>query len=334
MRLADRAVGAVLIAAAAVALPPARAELIEEIVAKVNDDIITRSEVDREEQALMAELYRRFAGEELDQMVKDARSGLLQEIIDRKLLIHRAERLYDIEKMQEVLLDEFMNREGIKNKEELERLLGQQGKTVEDLQRRLVEMMAPSEVIRFEVGNRLAVSDTEVDAYYETHSEEFEIRGEVTIREIVLLARDADKPKRRAEVDEIHERVTDGGEDFAEVAIEVSEVGTSEMGGLIGPFEKGDLVKAIEDAAFSIPVGTISPVLESENGFHIIKVEFRTDDGVRPLDEIREELRITLEDRKFEEALQDFLVKAREEANICVDPKYRSRFVLQVESSC
>ena len=102
---------------------PARSEVLEEIVAKVNDDIITMSEIENEEQILMAELYRQYTGETLDAQVVEARAMLLQSLIDRKLLIHRAERLYDMSKMQEVLLDSFMEQQGIGSRDELERLL-------------------------------------------------------------------------------------------------------------------------------------------------------------------------------------------------------------------
>jgi peptidyl-prolyl cis-trans isomerase SurA len=329
--MAARATGiAVLIGLLTAA--PAGAEVLEEIVAKVNDDIITMSELEREEQGLMAELYRQFTGDTLDAQVREARAMLLQSMIDSKLLMHRAERIYDMSKMREVLLEEFMAREGIANLEELERLLARQGQSVDDIARRLMEIRAPAEVIRLEVTGRLSVGDKEVQAYYDAHAEDFEIAGEVMLREIVLIARGEEREQRMPEAEQVHARLLDPDADFADIATEVSEASSSTQGGLIGPFHKGDLVETLEDAAFTLPPGVISEVLVTDNGLHVIKVESRTEDSMRPFDEVKEELRIQLEDEKYSKALEEFLKKARDEASIWISPKYAAKYSIEIRS--
>ena len=313
------------------AASPAGAEVIEEIVAKVNDDIITMSELEREEQGMVAQLYREFTGAELDRQVEAARAVLLQTMIDRKLLLHRAERIYDVDKMTEVLLENFMAREGISDLEELERLLAQSGSTVDELTRRLVEMTAPMEVIKFEVDGRLAVGDNEVEAYYEAHPQEFVVEGEATLREIVLAAPGSGQAARRAEAEEIHARLLEQDVEFADVAKETSEAGSAATGGLIGPFKKGDLVGALDAAVFTLPIGVISSIIETENGLHIITVETRTEDVTLELEEIKDQLRLKIEDDKYSKALHEFLKKARDESEIWVNPKYAARY--HVETS-
>jgi len=326
-----RAIGIVMIVGLLGAVP-AGAEVIEEIVAKVNDDIITMSELEREEQALMAELYRQYTGDALDAQVQQARAVMLQSLIDRKLLMHRAERLYDMSKMKEVLLEGFMQQQGIPSVQELERLLAAEGQTVDELTRRLLEMAAPEEVIRFEVVGRLSVGDREIQAYYDEHTEEFEIAAEVMLREIVFIARGAEQEQRMAEAEQVHQRLLDPDVSFAVVATEVSEASSSTQGGLIGPFLRGDLVKELEDPAFTLPLGVISEVLATANGLHIIKVESRTEDSMRPFEEVKEELRDRLEDEKYSKALDEFLVKARNEANIWISPAYAARYSVAIPS--
>ena len=311
---------------------PARSEVLEEIVAKVNDDIITMSELEREEQGLMAELYRQFTGEALDAQVQEARSMLLQSMIDSKLLVHRAERLYDMSKMEEVLLDNFMVQQGISDRDELERLLAGEGQTVDELLRRLVAMAAPAEVIRFEVSGRLSVGDKEVQAYYDAHAEEFEVAGKVMLREIVLIARGREQEDRMPEAEQIHARLLDTDVEFADVAAEVSEASSSTQGGLIGPFQKGDLAQSLEDPAFTMPPGVISEVLVTDNGLHIITVESRTEDGMTPFDDVKEDLRTRLEDEKYSKALEEFLRKARAEASIWVSPEYAAKYSVAIPS--
>jgi peptidyl-prolyl cis-trans isomerase SurA len=167
---------------------PAHSEVIEEIVAKVNDDIITKTQIEGEERALIAEIYRRYTGPDLDHQVQMARKHLLQQMIDAKILVHRAERLYDMDVVKGVLLENFMNDQGIKSETELRGMLAQQGASLEQLEERLVAMFVPEEVIRFEVVGRESVGEREVEAYYHEHIKDYEIPAEVTLREIVLVA--------------------------------------------------------------------------------------------------------------------------------------------------
>ena len=150
-----RSLGPVLAAATLCAViflapVPAGAEMLEEIVAWVNGEIITSSELEMEEQAMVAEIYRRYTGEELDREMKTLREGLLLEIIDRKILISKAQMLFDVDKMGEVFYEGFLEQQNINDEEELQRALAREGLTVETLKERLIEMMVgrPIEAFR------------------------------------------------------------------------------------------------------------------------------------------------------------------------------------------
>ena len=99
-----------------------------------------------------------------------------------------------------------------------------------------------------------------------------------------------------------------------------------ENGGLTGPFKRGDLAPELEAVAFEIPVGDVSEIIETERAVHILMVETRQQDGHRPLDEVREELRRTIEEMRYDEALADFLARARDEADIWVSPNYHDQY--------
>ena len=306
---------------------PVHGEVIEEIVAKVNDDIITKTEIEGQERALIAEIYRRYTGPDLDQQVQEGRQHLLQSMIDNKILIHRAERLYDMAVVERVLLENFMIDQDIKDMEELERMLAQQGANLDQLKRRLVGMFAPEEVLRFEVVGRQSIGDREIEKFYHDNMKEFQIPAEVTLREIVLIAdSDEEKARRRPEAEQIRERVTSGGEDFAEVAIEISDAGSKEEGGLIGPLHRGDLADALNEAAFALAVDDVSEIIETDLALHIIKVETRQQDSQIPFEEVQEKLRVRLQDLRYDQAIEEFMVKARDEADIVVMPKYREKY--------
>lgn len=334
MSKAVRVAVAVVFLSAVAAATVSRAEMVEEIAAKVNDDIITKADLVQAEQEMLADLYKSYTGKDLDDRVRSAKAGLLVGLIDRKILVHRAGRLYDMDKMADSLLGSFKESQKIKSDEELKRLLDQEGMTLDDLKQKLVDYYAPDQVLGFEVRDRVSVGDKEVEAYYRDHPEESEIPAEATLREIVLLAEGDKKDARRAEAQALRDRAAGPGADFAAVASEFSESGTKSKGGLIANVRKGELADWIDRVAFSLPVGQVSEVLETPFGFQIVKVESRREASTRSLDEVREEVREKLHREKFQTAYAEFVKKARKEAEVCVSPRYASRVPPETFPTC
>lgn len=308
----------------ALAALTAQAEVIEEIVAKVNDDIITKTELEAEEQALVADLFQRFSGEELDRQMEAARGRLLQSLIDRRILVHKAELMFtNKEEVQRILLDRFIQEQQIPSKEELERVLAQDGLELDDLVKRLFEMAAPQEVINFEVSSRVSVRDADVEEYYRGHPDEFAIDASVNLREIVFpVTDDAQRGELTAQMEAIRTEAQAAEADFAELARRHSQTASAENGGLIGPFTPGDLAPALESVAFRLEAGTVSEVIDTGRALHLIQVEQRTQASKLPLEEVRDEIRARLEDEMYSRELQAFLQKIREESSIWISPKY------------
>ena len=312
-----------------------RAEIVEEIVAWVNGEIITRSEYEEEEKGQIAEIYRRFSGEDLDREAERARQQLLMNMIDRKILVHHARALgYDIDKMGEDFLVQFMAQQKIGSMEELVEIARRDGMNLDNVKSRLVEMYAPDEVINVEVTNRVSVSDREITTFYESNPENFFVEGEVTLREIVLLVDNSDtKAERRASAQEICQRAT-SGELFAPLAKEFSDAGTAEKGGEFGPLKRSDLAETLVEAAFTLPVGGVSELMETPYGFHIIKVDSRMEDHTRPLEEVGDRIRNYLRDQKFRTELEAFLERARAESEWCVKPKHQHLLSVPAPPPC
>ncbi len=307
-------------------VPALRAEVVEEIVATVNGDIITKSEVEDEEKLILAEVYRRFSGADLDRETARARAALLDRIIDRKILIQRAARMFDLTKLEKNLVEEFKEQNKFKTDDELQRALAQEGMTLEDLKTRLLETYAPQEMIRFEVLGRLSVSDKEIQAYYETHPEMGSEPARVKVREIVLLADDTNRDAKRAEIASIREQAVAEGADFAAIAAEKSDAGSKKDGGLIGTITAGDLAPELERAAFALPSGGVSDVIELSHGFHLLKVDERLEARKKTLEELKDTVRHHLEEEKYQTALAEYLKKARSESDVFVNEAYRDRF--------
>jgi len=324
--LSRLALPALVLAGAAMCATPARAELIEEIVAWVNGDIITMTDMEQEEQAMVAEAYKRYTGDELDQNVQALRQSLLIEMIDRKILLDRARAMFtDLEGVKEAYYQGFKESQSINDDAEFERMLEQEGMTIASFKLRLLEMYAPEEVLRYEVSNRISVSDKEIEDFYQANPGMFSLEDELTLREIVLLAdTDAKKDAKRSEAEQIVERAR-SGEDFAALAREVSEAGTKAEGGLLGELKRGDLSTQLEVIAFALEQDEVSDPIETPYGFHILMVEERIVGERVALDETWDRLRGFLEDQKYQEALTAFREKIRMEAEWCVKTKYQDR---------
>jgi peptidyl-prolyl cis-trans isomerase SurA len=320
------ALPALVLAGVAMCTTPARAELLEEIVAWVNGEIITMTDMEQEEQAMVAEAYKRYTGDELDTNVKALRESMLIEMIDRKILLDRARAMFtDLEGVKDAYYQGFKESQGITDDAEFARMLDQEGMTLASFKLRLLEMYAPEEVLRYEVSNRISVSDKEIEDFYEANPDMFTLEDELTLREIVLLAdTDAKKDAKRSEAEQIVERAR-SGEDFAALAREVSEAGTKAEGGLLGELKRGDLSTQLEDIAFALGQGEVSDPIETPYGFHILMVEERTVGERVALDETWERLRGFLEDQKYQERLTEFREKIRAEAEWCVKAKYTDR---------
>jgi len=316
---------ATLAATVALAGGFAYAEVVDEIVVKVNDDIITKSDLDTEEQGLLQELYRKHSGTELDAQVAEAKKELLRRMIDHRVLSQRATHIFDVTKMQDFYLEKFKEQQNIKSDKELEKLLAAQDMTLADWKKRLVEDFSPQQVIQMEISDRIAISDKDERAYYDAHTADFEVPAEAVVREIVLKASEPERAAQRAAAEAVRVRVTEPGADFATIAAEVSDAGTKKAGGLLGTVKKGDLAAPLENAAFTLPVGEISQVIEADYGFHILKVDTRTDATFKPFDDVKAEIETKLRGDRFTVEYNKYMIKAWSEATIWVSPKYQDR---------
>lgn len=304
-------------------------EIIEEIVALVNGEIITKSDFDEEEQLLVAEIYRQASGAELDKRLEELQNALLMQMIDREIRMAFAERQFDTDRLRESFYDQFVRQQmseyNLETEDEFEALLARDGMTIDELKDRLVRTFAPEEVLRYEVGSRVSIDDSEVQAFYDEHPEQFAVPAEATVREIVLMADSEEKrEQRRVEADAIIERAR-AGESFEELATELSESGSQEHGGLLGTFKRGDLSEYLEEVAFAMTENEISEPIETPYGLHIIKIDAMEPDQIRPYEDVKEKLRTFLENQKYTADVREFTLKIRSQADWCVKPKYASK---------
>jgi peptidyl-prolyl cis-trans isomerase C len=175
-----------------------------------------------------------------------------------------------------------------------------------------------NEYIKREVAQKVTVSDDELKSYYDSHRDEFKTPEMIKARHILVKvdpAASADDRQKAKEKAEMFLKKIKNGEDFAKLASEVSDdPGTKPKGGDLGFFPRGRMVKPFEDAAFSLKPGEVSPIVETQFGFHIIKVEDKKDAAVEPFDTVKELLRQKMVQDRSRQVITDFIDKAMQDS--------------------
>jgi peptidyl-prolyl cis-trans isomerase C len=241
----------------------------------------------------------------VEEKINMQRSFLVQ-VIDRELVLAQAERLgisipgADVDQaLQEYRRDYPGN--------EFEQMLQEQGLTLEQWRRELEQGLLMEKVVRQVAYAGISVTDAEVEDYYRGRRDEFDRPAQVRARQIVVASQE--------EGQQLLGRLRQG-ESFVEVAQKHSLSADSEQGGDLGFFARGQMPAEFDAAVFTLPVGRISDLVQSEYGFHIFQVEERRAGMRLTLAEVREEVREAVRSLKEEQAYQEWLQELRSRATI------------------
>jgi peptidyl-prolyl cis-trans isomerase C len=182
-----------------------------------------------------------------------------------------------------------------------------------------------NEYLKKEVATKVTVSEETMKSYYESHKDEFKAPEMVKARHILIKAdqsvSDEDKKNAKAKAENILNKIK-SGEDFAKLASEHSDdPGSKQKGGELGFFPRGRMVKPFEDAAFALKAGEISRIVETQFGYHIIKVEERKDEAIEPYNDVKERLSQKLTQEQTKTRVTEFIDKAMKDAKADMHPE-------------
>lgn len=307
----------------------ARSEVVvvEEIIAKVNGDVITRSEYDRVMNEIRSEVARqKLAEEEQQQAVKQRETGVIRDLVDERLLVQRGKDLsINVEPQVLRQRDDIMRQYKVATIEEFENwVLERTGQPMEDLMAQMRDSMLAQAVLGQEVQSKIVVPRADVEKYFQEHAAEYVRSDGVRLSEI-LISTQGKPPEQLPEIkkkaEELHARVK-RGEPFGELARRHSESQSAENAGDIGIFRRNTLMKEIEDQVFNAQRGFITDLIEVANGYLILKVEERYREGQAELEEVDNEIRSKLMMPKVQPAIREYLTKLRYDAYIELRPGY------------
>ncbi len=312
---------------ATAAAPKGPEELIEDIVAWVNDDTVLMTELQEEERNSVQQLLqdKSLPPEELSKRITQIKEGTLSQLISNRLMAQEVERLYNVDEVKKDLMRRFKEQRKVKSDEEVERMLNQWGMTRAELEDRLLQDSAPGFIVDMQITRNLSVSDAEAQKFFDEHKGQLVAPPQITFREIVLLATDPDKrEKRKAEAEALAARAK-AGEDFVALVKEKSEAPSKSIEGKIGPVHPGDLIPEIGNTIAPLKPGDVTAAIETGQGWHILKVEERVEPKVSQLSDVRAEVDQAVRQQKFGPALDEYLHKLWTGASVEIRKPYLDR---------
>lgn len=294
--------------------------IVEEIVAKVNGDIITRGEIERSRQTLAAALRQDgLSGNKLEQTLKEKEKDALRDQIDQLLLVQKGKDLnINVDPDVTKRLAEIQVQSKITDPDKFHDWIREQtGMSFEDFKAQMKNQLLTQRVIGQEVSSRIAIPQPEKKKYYEEHKAEFVRQEEVFLRQILISTEGKTPEQVTAAETKAKDLVARAkkGDKFGDLARDNSDdVETAKNYGELPPYKKGQLRKEIEDIVFQQKKGYVTDPIRVPNGFLILKVEDRFEAGQAPYEEVENEITERLAMPQMQPKVRNYLTKLREDA--------------------
>jgi peptidyl-prolyl cis-trans isomerase SurA len=293
--------------------------MIDRIVARVNDDVITLSELQEEGLPLFERLRENYTGKELESQVQRAEREFLEQLIMKRLQLQYASQIGITASENEInsALKDVLTRNNL-TQQQLTELLTREALTLQDYKDRLREQIILARLMNQAVRSRVSVDASEVETYYRAHQDEFNQPTQARVRHIFFRV----EPGGGRPQEEVHGRATRvlqearNGGDFADLARRYSEDASATNGGDLGFIRRGQALPEFEEVIFAMKEGDISEVIRTPNGLHIVKVDMFTIGSERPFPEIKTEIERRLLQEKIEKRFQDWTNELKDRAFI------------------
>ena len=319
--------------------PPIRAdgnrEVVEEIVARVNNEIITLSDLERSRQLLRQELGQRAHGAEFERLLQEQEPDLLRDLIDQSLLVQRAlDRGLSVEAEVIKRLDQIRQNMKLNSMDDLERAMAAQGVAMEDYKQQVRNQLLSQMLIQRAVASNVFIDADKVRHYYLTHREELVRPEQIRLREILVSTegyKSEELPAREERVRELLTKIRKG-EKFEDLAREYSDAPTAEDGGDLGYFEPDKLAPTVREAVVGLLEGGVSDPVQTRQGYLILQVVEHHAAGIPAFEEVESRIRERLYMEEVQPALREFLNELRREAYVYVKAGYQDTGAIEEEA--
>jgi peptidyl-prolyl cis-trans isomerase SurA len=295
---------------------PAASEVIEEIVAIVNDDIITLSQYKQYHDSLVQMLRAQFQGEEFDKQYNMVKGQIINSMITDLLLLQAAkEKQLNVNEQVRNTIENLKKENNIESDAQLREELRRQGMDYEEFSKQIEDNMMRQAVVYTEVDRSIVLDESEIVSYYKLHPDEFTEPEEFKIRAIYLASEGQGNGGLETKREEIS-RKAGSGEDFAALAGEYSDSPLKENQGDLGHFTKGQLEKVLEEAVVKLKPGETTPWIHAKNGWYLMKLEEKKESRLKSFEEAKKEIENKLYQQKRNVKLEEFLKGLKEKSYI------------------
>jgi peptidyl-prolyl cis-trans isomerase SurA len=295
---------------------------VNDIVARVNDQIISQLDYDRAMKEMDDEARQRGASL---QQIAEGHKELLRNLIDQQLWLSKGKELGVTGETELVKqLDEIRKKYNLETMDDLEKAAREQGVSYEDFKANIRNGLITQEVMRDEVGRRVQITPGEAQRYFEAHKQDYVQPESIHLSEI-LVSTGGDETEKlataKAKADDLEAKLKAGG-DFDKLARSSSDGPTAAEGGDLGKFQRGALAKVLEDSTFSLKAGQYTEPIRTKQGYVILKVNEHITGGIPAFKDVEPQVEESFYMSRMEPAIRAYLTTLREESFIDIKPGY------------
>lgn len=301
------------------------AEIIDRVIAVVNDDIITLSEVNTEGRAVFTRIMRRASPEERDQLLQKARQNIIASLIEQKLIEQQARKRGVTVGDQEAqrALQRILGENQL-SMEQFQQELDANGTTLEQHMTKLKRQLLASKMIAMDVRSKIIIPEHEISQYYNEHYTARIKDGEYYILQLGcnIQAGSANLTQAKQEalrrIQNVH-ALAMAGNDFADLAREHSDLPSAADGGDIGIFQKDEMARYMLDAVANLKPGEISDIVETSNGYQFYKLLANQKGDIvhtASYQSVKGEIHDILYQQKVKSAYDEWIQRLREQSFI------------------
>ncbi len=291
----------------------------EDVVITVNGKKITHGEIMQGVQLNMMQLSRQIPQQQLSQMADQIYQNVTDTLIANILMTEAAEKSSLTINNADLDVEIAGIESNAPEDSSLRDALAKNDIDFEEWKENLRKQMIVRKLIEEQISDMPPASEVEIAAFYEENADSFKMPETVTASHILLafIEEDTDETKaqKKAQLEKIKADIETGG-NFEELAKEYSDCNSSQRGGNLGSFSRGQMVPEFETVAFSIEPGNLSEIIETQFGYHLIKSTDHKKAGVRSLAEVQKELQVYLDGQKKQEVIQVYVEKLKKNALI------------------
>ncbi len=318
---------AVVLGVVLASLATVSADILEQVLVKVNGEIITKTDLEQRQIAALRQKnpnLRPDSDEALQKALTEVTPQVIVDAVDELLIVQRGKELgFTMSNEQfNSILENIKKENKIESDEALQAALKQEGMTMADLRKQLERTSISQRVQQQEVMAKLQVTDTELKSYYDAHLDEFATVPQVTLREITVNVPTtaqginvAVDDAAKAKVEEVRAKII-AGEPFPRLAEDYSDSGSKANGGLVGPLARTDLSEDLQKAIAGLKTGGVTPVLRTTRGYQIIRIETLQDTTTKSFEDAKGEIADKIANQKRKAEFDKFLDKLRADAII------------------